>query len=127
MSDVTRRTFLRRTGLIGGGLLAAPMLGACGGGTGGSPAVKSGAVTINFWTHDPGYVKTFTASGKRLSDAPNGTFDYTLKTTQADSEALVTKMVSQGAAGTGTPDMIGIVISVFPRVMTGGSSEKSSK
>ncbi|GAA4968026.1 multiple sugar transport system substrate-binding protein/arabinosaccharide transport system substrate-binding protein [Nonomuraea thailandensis] len=120
MSDVTRRAFLRRTGLIGGGLLAAPVLGACGGGTGGGQAVKSGAVTINFWTHDPGYVKTFTESAKRLSAAPGGAFDYTVKTTQADSEALVTKMVSQGAAGTGTPDMIGIVISVFPRVMTGG-------
>ncbi|KAB8194264.1 extracellular solute-binding protein [Nonomuraea phyllanthi] len=120
MSDVTRRTFLRRTGLIGGGLLAAPVLGACGGGADGGPAVTSGAVTINFWTHDPGYVKTFTESAKRLSDAPNGAFDYTVKATQADSEALVTKMISQGAAGTGTPDMIGIVISVFPRVMTGG-------
>ncbi|MEU6731401.1 hypothetical protein ABZ917_47500 [Nonomuraea wenchangensis] len=43
MSDVTRRAFLRPTGLIGGGLLAAPVLGACGGGSGGGQAVRRSA------------------------------------------------------------------------------------
>jgi ABC-type glycerol-3-phosphate transport system substrate-binding protein len=119
MNDLSRRTFLRWSAVAGGGALAASALAACGGDSG-KKAVAGGPVTLDLWTHDPGYVKTFTESAKRLSAAPKGAFDYTLKTTKADSEALVTKMVSQGAAGTGTPDMIGIVISVFPRVMTGG-------
>lgn len=97
------------------------MLAACGGESGGGQAaVSSGKVELNLWTHDPGYVKTFTEQAKRLTDAPGGRYDYALKVTNADSEALVTRMISTGAAGRGTPDMIGIVISVFPRVMSGG-------
>ncbi|MFD0656080.1 ABC transporter substrate-binding protein [Thermocatellispora tengchongensis] len=119
MTGISRRTFLRRTGMVGGGLLASAALTACGGSSGGQ-AVSSGKVDLGVWTHDPGYVKTFTEMAKKLTDAPGGKYDYNLKFTQADSEALVTRMVSQGAAGTGTPDLIGIVISVFPRVMNGG-------
>lgn len=46
MSDVTRRAFPRRTGPLGGGLPAAPLLTACGGGTGGDPAIPPGVVTM---------------------------------------------------------------------------------
>ncbi|MET9245504.1 ABC transporter substrate-binding protein [Nonomuraea sp. NPDC003709] len=121
MTDVSRRVFLRRSGAVGGGLLAAGVLAACGGESGGGSApVSSGKVELNLWTHDPGYVKTFTEQAKRLTEAPGGRYDYTMKFTNADSEALVTRMISTGAAGRGTPDMIGIVISVFPRVMSGG-------
>src|SRR5690349_19384016 len=105
MTELSRRAFLRGTGLVGGGLLAAPLLAACGG-DGGGEAVTSGAVTVDFWTHDPGYEKTFTESARRLTDGTAGsTFDYTLKFTRAATDVLVTRMISQGAAGSGTPDM----------------------
>ncbi|MFF3441437.1 ABC transporter substrate-binding protein [Streptosporangium sp. NPDC002721] len=86
--------------------------------------MSTGKVELNVWTHDPGYVKTFTEYAKKLTDAPGGRYDYTLKFTNADSEALVTRMISTGAAGRGTPEMIGIVISVFPRVMADGIGEQ---
>ncbi|MFC4006234.1 ABC transporter substrate-binding protein [Nonomuraea purpurea] len=118
MTGVSRRAFLNRTVMLGGGLLASSLATACGG-SGGGQAVTSGKVQLDFWTHDPGYVKTFTESARRLT-AGSGTFDYTLKVTQADGEAVITRMISAGAAGKGTPDLIGIIVSFFPRVMTGG-------
>lgn len=119
MTDVSRRVFLRRTGAVGGGLLATAVLAACGGEGGGATPVASGKVELTLWTHDPGYVKTFTESANRLT-AANGKYDYAMKFTNADSEVLVTRLISTSAAGRGTPDMIGIVISVFPRLMAGG-------
>ncbi|MFI7229600.1 hypothetical protein ACIBO5_40830 [Nonomuraea angiospora] len=63
-------------GAVGGGLLAAGVLAACGGESGGGQAaVSSGKVELNLWTHDPGYVKTFTEQAKRLTDAPGGRYD----------------------------------------------------
>ncbi|MGI5149422.1 ABC transporter substrate-binding protein [Plantactinospora sp. CA-294935] len=123
MTGYSRRRFLRATALAGSGLLAAPLMSACG--DDGGDAVESGAVTIDFWTHDPGYEKTFTETAKALTDGAGGSkFDYTLNITKSDSDALVTRMISQGAAGSGTPNMLGIVISVFPRVMAGGIAKQ---
>ncbi|MDG6107656.1 extracellular solute-binding protein [Dactylosporangium aurantiacum] len=123
MNGLSRRGFLRATALAGGGLLAAPLLSACS--DDGGDAVQSGAVKIDFWTHDPGYEKTFTQTAKELTDGAAGSkFDYTLNVTKGESDALVTRLISQGAAGSGTPDLIGIVISVFPRLMAGGIAKQ---
>ena len=72
-----------------------------------------GPVTLDFWTHDPGYVKTYTAMAKTMTDP----FQITLKVTNLSSEAVVTKMLAQAQAKTGTPDVIGVEVSQFPRTM----------
>lgn len=116
---LSRRSLLRAAGVIGGGLAAAPLLSACGGGSksskggGSTGGVKSGAVTLDFWTHDPGYVKTFTAMTKTYTHP----FQYTLKVTQLAADAVVTKMLAQAQAKTGTPDVVGVEVSQFPRTM----------
>jgi arabinosaccharide transport system substrate-binding protein len=113
---LTRRSLLRATGLIGAGAISAPLLSACskdsesGQSNGGA---TSGPVTLDFWTHDPGYVKTYTAMAKTMTDP----FQITLKITNLSSEAVVTKMLAQAQAKTGTPDVIGVEVSQFPRTM----------
>src|SRR4051794_6396852 len=114
--QLSRRSLLRAAGLLGGGLMAAPLLSACGGDSssgGTSGGVKSGPVTLDFWTHDPGYIKTFTAMAKTYTDP----FQYTLKVTTLAADAVVTKMLAQAQAKTGTPDVVGVEVSQFPRTM----------
>jgi len=121
---LTRRNLLRSAGLLGGSMIAAPWLVGCGndseGGqsTDGGPStggVTSGPVTLDFWTHDPGYIKTYTAMTKTYTDP----FQYTLKVTTLAADAVVTKMLAQAQAKTGTPDVVGVEVSQFPRTMKG--------
>lgn len=119
---LSRRSLLGAAGLLGGGFLTAPLLTACsgtsdspGGGGGDTGGLKSGPVTLDFWTHDPGYVKTFTAMAKTMTDP----FQYTLKHTNLAADAIVTKMLAQAQAKTGTPDVVGVEVSQFPRTMKG--------
>ncbi|HWI01233.1 MAG TPA: extracellular solute-binding protein [Propionibacteriaceae bacterium] len=121
---LSRRSLLRAAGLFGGGLVAAPLLAACGGesDSGGSTksggslgGVESGPVTLDFWTHDPGYIKTYTAMTKTFTNP----FQYTLKVTTLAADAVVTKMLAQAQAKTGTPDVVGVEVSQFPRTMKG--------
>lgn len=122
---LSRRSMLRGAGLLGGGLLATPLLTACGGGggsgsgsgagSGSGSGVKSGPVTLDFWTHDPGYVKTYKAMAKTFTNP----FQYTLKVTSLAADAVVTKMLAQAQAKTGTPDVVGVEVSQFPRTMKG--------
>ena len=120
-APLSRRDLLRTAGLLGGGLLAAPVLTACGGGGGGSgtatsaAGVASGPVTLDFWTHDPGYVKTYTAMAQTYTNP----FQYSLKVTTLAADAVVTKMLAQAQAKTGTPDLVGVEVSQFPRTMKG--------
>ena len=118
---LSRRSLLRAAGLLGGGLLAAPLLSACIGDSGSDSGaadtggLESGPVTLDFWTHDPGYVKTYTAMTKTFTEP----FQYTLKVTSLAADAVVTKMLAQAQAKTGTPDVVGVEVSQFPRTMKG--------
>ncbi|PZG01091.1 hypothetical protein C1I99_08345 [Micromonospora deserti] len=74
-------------------------------------------MTIDFWTHDPGYIKTYTAMAKTLTEAKKTPFQYNLKVTTLGADAVVTKMLAQAQVKTGTPDVVGVEVSQFPRTM----------
>lgn len=118
IARLSRRSLLGAAGLGGGALLAGPLLAGCSSDSGSkAESAKSGAVTIEFWTHDPGYVKTYTARVKQINQAKSTPFTYTLKVTSLAADALVTKLLAQAQAGTGTPDVAGLEVSQFPRMM----------
>jgi arabinosaccharide transport system substrate-binding protein len=117
---LSRRNLLRTAGLLGGGLVAGPLLSACGNNSEGSKpsgGTTAGPVTIDFWTHDPGYIKTYTAMAKTLTETKATPYQYTLKVTTLAADAVVTKMLAQAQAKTGTPDVVGVEVSQFPRTM----------
>jgi multiple sugar transport system substrate-binding protein/arabinosaccharide transport system substrate-binding protein len=121
MALLDRRTFLRGVAISGGAVLLPSALAACGGGRGGADeAVKSGNVTVQFWTHDPGYEKTFTQAAEMFEGSGDTDFVYNLNIVNTDGDSLLTRMITNAQAGeSDTPDMIGIIISTFYRLMTG--------
>lgn len=116
ISRISRRTLLRAAGLAGGSLLAGPLLAGCSEDAA-TPATESGNVTLDFWTHDPGYVSTYKGSVQTINTAKSTPFSYDLKFTSLAAEAVVTKLLAQAQAETGTPDIAGIEVSQFPRLM----------
>ncbi|MFD7918566.1 ABC transporter substrate-binding protein [Streptomyces sp. NPDC059740] len=111
----SRREALRVLGLTGLGLAAAPALAACGRDT--APPLSSGKAALRFWTHDPGYSKTFQAALRRPALMQGSRFRYTLNVTQSNPTDLVTRLVAQAIADGDTPDLVGMVVDQFPRVM----------
>jgi len=116
--DLSRRSLLRAAGGAGLGLLAAPALAACG--TSSAAPLRSGHAQVSLWTHDPGYVKTFQTAIKDTSLMRGSRFNYGLDITSAAGSDIVTRMIAQAVADGDTPDLAGIIIDQFPRVM--GSS-----
>ncbi|NUQ97940.1 MAG: extracellular solute-binding protein [Streptomyces sp.] len=112
---------LRAAGSAGMGLLAAPALAACGSAT--AAPLRSGKARISLWTHDPGYVKTFQAAIKDSRMMRGSRFDYSLKVTTAAGGDVVTRMIAQAVADGHTPDLAGLVIDQFPRVMGRGIAD----
>lgn len=117
MNDITRRSLIRGVGAAGMGAVALSVLSACGA-TGSTPnAVKSGAANLKFWTHDPGYVKTFKAAIADKSIVGGLPYKYSLQVTQAAGADILSRTISQASAGGTTPELLGIIIDQFPRVM----------
>lgn len=118
MSDLRRRTLLRAGLAATAGLAAAPALAACG--TASSAPLRSGPARINLWTHDPGFIKTFQTAITDTSLMRGSRFDHSLEVTSAAPGDVMTRMIAQAVADGNTPDLAGLVIDQFPRVM--GSS-----
>lgn len=114
MHDISRRNLLKSAGVLGLGAYSMALLSACSNST--IQGATSGPVTIQFWTHDPGYINTFKAA---LADKTftGDKFQYDLTVVQASGADVMTRAISQASAGGDTPDLIGIVIDQFPRVM----------
>ncbi|OKK14214.1 hypothetical protein AMK33_03445 [Streptomyces sp. CB02400] len=112
---------LRAAGGAGLGLLAAPALAACG--SSAAAPVRSGNVTVSLWTHDPGYVKTFQSAAKDTKLMRGSRFAYSVKPTAAAGSDVVTRMMAQAVADGDTPDLAGLIIDQFPRVMNARIAE----
>jgi len=112
---MSRRSVLRLLALSGGTALVAPALAGC------APAsttpIRSGAVDLSFWTHDDGYIAFF-RKAVPLAEK-NSSFRYRLHITKAGASDIVTKLIAQAVAGTGTPDVVGLEIGNFARMLRG--------
>jgi len=108
----------RRSALALGGTAA--LLAGCGSGP--AAPVTSGAVTLDFWTHDEGY-QTFFENGIPDADAATD-FQYSMDTTRAGAQDLVTKLLAQAVAERGVPDVIGLEIGQFSRLQRGDLAER---
>ncbi|MEO3749090.1 extracellular solute-binding protein [Streptomyces sp. B6B3] len=114
-THLSRRRLLR----LGGGLGAAALgggLSGCGSTLDAEP-LTSGTVDLSFWTHDVAYVDFFRAAAEnRAGTTP---FEWQLNPTIVGARDVVTKMIAQAIAGRGTPDVAGLEINQFPRVLRG--------
>ena len=110
-----RRTVLRSAVGIALGAGLAPVLSACG--SSAEDAVTSGEVPLSFWTHDDGYIAFFTEAIPEAEKNSDFTYDVTI--TKNDASDLVTKLIAQAVAGTGTPDVAGLEIGAFSRMLRG--------
>ncbi|AOS64665.1 ABC transporter substrate-binding protein [Actinoalloteichus hymeniacidonis] len=118
MSDLGRRTLLRGMGVAGLGLLGGRLLGACA--TSDRSPITSGPVGVRLWTHDPGYVTTFQTAIADPALMGDSGFEFRLDITNVAPTDLITRMMAQAIADGNTPDLAGLVIDQFARVM--GSS-----
>ncbi|MCX5415914.1 ABC transporter substrate-binding protein [Streptomyces sp. NBC_00059] len=115
MRDLSRRRLLRAASGAGLGLLAAPALAACG--TSAAAPLRSGHAQISLWTHDPDYIQTFRSAIKDVSLMRGSRFDFGLDITSSAPADIMTRMVAQAVADGNTPDLAGLNVDQFPRVM----------
>ncbi|WP_230423832.1 extracellular solute-binding protein [Streptomyces radicis] len=115
---LSRRRLLR----LGGGLGAAAVFGGalsgCAGRADAEP-VTSGRVRLAFWTHDQAYVDFFQAAADTAAATGGGPFAWELDATRTGAADIVTKTIAQTIAGRGTPDVVGLEIGAFPRLLRG--------
>ncbi|WP_243761056.1 hypothetical protein [Streptomyces sp. YIM 98790] len=79
---------------------------------------------VSLWTHDPGYVTTYEEAVRDRTLMRGGSrFDYRMRITSAAPADIVTRMTAQAIAEGNTPDLAGIVIDQYPRVMGYGIAE----
>lgn len=118
---LNRRTLLRGAAGAGALVAAAPLLAACGSDRG--EAITSGDVDVRIWTHDPGYVTTFTEAVGDPAITKGSAFTFRPQFTSVAPADIVTRMMAQAVADGNTPDLAGVVIDQFPRVMGSSISE----
>ncbi|UVY84044.1 extracellular solute-binding protein [Brachybacterium sp. NBEC-018] len=110
-----RRDLLRAGALTAAGAGIAGTLGACASSP--SAAIASGRVPLSLWTHDDGYIDFFTEAVPVAEDSSDFTYDVSV--TKIGAADLVTKLIAQAVAGTGIPDVAGLEIGAFSRMLRG--------
>ncbi|NUT47430.1 MAG: extracellular solute-binding protein [Saccharothrix sp.] len=103
------------------GVAALGALSACGSRS--TAPVTSGGVDLRIWTHDPGYVTTFTEAAGDPAITGGSAFTFRPAFTSAAPGDIITRMITQAVADGNTPDLAGLVIDQFPRVMGSAIAE----
>ncbi|RRS01407.1 ABC transporter substrate-binding protein [Glycomyces terrestris] len=119
MTGLDRRRLLRLAGTTG---LGAGALAACASGAEGDP-IASGPVTLDLWTHDPGYVTYFTSAATDPAITGDSAWKYSIATTSTSPADVVSRTINQAVAQRPLPNLTGLVIDQFPRVMRSGIAE----
>jgi arabinosaccharide transport system substrate-binding protein len=114
-----RRRLLRLAGTTG---LGAGALAACTSADEGAP-VASGPVTLDLWTHDPGYATYFTGAATDPAIVGDSAWEYTVEVTSISPVDVVSRTINQAVAQRPLPNLAGLVIDQFPRVMRSGIAE----
>ncbi|GAB3654503.1 ABC transporter substrate-binding protein [Glycomyces tarimensis] len=114
-----RRRLLRIAGLAG---LGAGALTGCTAADEGS-ALASGAVDLKMWTHDPGYATYFTGAAGDAALVGDSAWTYTVDVTSIAPPDIVSRLINQAVAGRPLPNMTGLVIDQFPRLMRADIAE----
>ncbi|WP_211228722.1 ABC transporter substrate-binding protein [Glycomyces tenuis] len=114
--ELNRRHLLRLMGAAGAGASGLGALAACSSPTQGPP-LESGHAALSLWTHDPGYATFFTdaASDEALVGGSNWT--YSVEVTSLAPPDVIARLVSQAVAQRPLPDLAGLEIGQFPRMM----------
>jgi len=112
--SISRRGLFRLAAGAGGLALLAGLTGCTPPSV---PPIGSGEIDLSFWTHDDAYVRFFTDAVPRAEAA--SAFRYALGVTKAGAADIVTKLIAQAVAGTGTPDVVGLEIGAFTRTLRG--------
>ena len=117
MNEVSRRSLLK-VGLFSGAMLVtAPILAACSSPAGGGASASGGRAAINLWTHDKAYSSYFTSQAKAFNSKKSTPYTFSIDTTTYAAADLVTKLLAAASANQPTPDMVGLEIGQFPRLM----------
>lgn len=114
MNGAIRPQLSRRGFLAGIGALGALTLASC---VGRQQPVASGSVRLDVWTHDPSYVTTFQGAAADAALMTGSAFSTTIGAVAASGTDLVSRAIAQAVAGNPGPDLLGVIISEFPRVM----------
>lgn len=112
---LSRRDLMRWGAVALGGASMSAVLASCARAP--AAAVTRGAVDLSFWTHDEAYA-TFFSEALPLAERATD-FSYSLSVTRSGAADLVTKLLAQAIAGTGTPDVAGLEIGSFARLLRG--------
>ncbi len=121
MTEPTRRSLIpdavlsRRTLLAGVGAAGLLALAACAPRT--TAPIASGAVRLSLWTHDPGFITTFQNAAADAELMRGSAFQTTISPVSANGADLLSRTITQAVAGSPGPDMLGVIISEFPRVL----------
>ncbi|WP_234320209.1 ABC transporter substrate-binding protein [Streptomyces sp. SBT349] len=115
---LSRRRLLRLGGGLGAAGLFGGVLSGCADRADAEP-VTSGDVDLAFWTHDQAYVDFFQEAADNAAAAGAGPFTWELDATRTGATDIVTKSIAQAIAGRGTPDVAGLEIGAFPRLLRG--------
>ncbi|GAB4004720.1 hypothetical protein GCM10029992_50550 [Glycomyces albus] len=116
---IDRRQLLRLAGAAG---LGAGTLAGCTASEEGA-AIASGPVELELWTHDPGYATYFTGAPDDPALVGGSAWTYSVHVTSIAPADIVSRLVNQAVAERPLPNLAGLVIDQFPRVMRAGIAQ----